>query len=384
MTEVAGGDVAQLVRGALDFERTEAGVIPVRLPTRLARQIPDGITNEIFRAASGVRLEFETEATAVEVDVACYRGAVVGGLDLPQYPCMFDLVVDGSRVAEHTVEDPGTRTFDLEGDLVGEERRTTTIRFDGLPAGRKTVELWLPHTAVVEVCALRADAPARARRDGRARWLHYGSSISHCFEAHSPTRTWPAVAARLADVHLVSMGVAGACFLDQFAARAIRDEPAEFISLKVGINVVNADAMKLRTFGPAVDGFLDTVREGHPDTPLLVVSPIVCPPHEDAPGPTVPRDPDGPFVATARPVDPADAPYALTLRRMRTILEEIVRARSADDRHLHYLDGLALFGESDLDDLPDLLHPNGDGYVRMGERFAAAAFGAGGPFISAR
>jgi hypothetical protein len=380
MTEIAGQQVAEFVRGAFDFERTEAGVIPVRLPTRLARQVPDGITNEIFRGASGVRLELETEATAVELDVACYRGTVVGGLDLPEYPCVVDLVVDGSRVAEHTVEDPATRTFDVDGNLIGEERRTTTVRFAGLPDGSKTVELWLPHTAVVEVCALRADGPVRPRQDGRPRWLHYGSSISHCFEAPSPTRTWPAVAARLADVHLVSMGVAGSCFLDQFAARAIRDEPAEFISLKVGINVVNADAMKLRTFGPAVDGFLDTLREGRPDTPVLVVSPIVSPPHEDAPGPTIPLDADGAFVASAPPLDPANAPYALTLRRMRTILEEIVRARSADDPNLHYLDGLTLFGESDLDDLPDLLHPNGDGYARMGERFAATAFGPDGPF----
>jgi lysophospholipase L1-like esterase len=31
-------------------------------------------------------------------------------------------------------------------------------------------------------------------------------------------------------------------------------------------------------------------------------------------------------------------------------------------------------------DLPDGLHPNADGYVRMGERFAAYAFAPGGPF----
>ena len=35
--------------------------------------------------------------------------------------------------------------------------------------------------------------------------------------------------------------------------------------------------MRLRAFGPAVRNFLDTIRDGHPDTPLLVVSPILCP-----------------------------------------------------------------------------------------------------------
>lgn len=46
--------------------------------------------------------------------------------------------------------------------------------------------------------------------------------------------------------------------------------------------------MRLRAFGPAVHGFLDTLREGHPTTPLLVISPIYCPLHENTPGPLAP------------------------------------------------------------------------------------------------
>ena len=42
--------------------------------------------------------------------------------------------------------------------------------------------------------------------------------------------------------------------------------------------------------------------------------------------------------------------------------------------------GASCSGEDDLDDLPDGLHPNAAGYQRMGERFHALAFGAGGPF----
>ena len=46
--------------------------------------------------------------------------------------------------------------------------------------------------------------------------------------------------------------------------------------------------MTERTFAPAVHGLLDHIRDGHPDTPLLVVTPIFCPSVEDHPGPTVP------------------------------------------------------------------------------------------------
>jgi hypothetical protein len=38
---------------------------------------------------------------------------------------------------------------------------------------------------------------------------------------------------------------------------------------------------------------LDTIREGHKTTPLLVAAPILCPIHEDTPGPSAPVFPDG-------------------------------------------------------------------------------------------
>ena len=53
-------------------------------------------------------------------------------------------------------------------------------------------------------------------------------------------------------------------------ARTIRDEPADGISMKVGVNVINFDSLRERAFRPALHGFVDTVRDGHPETPLLV------------------------------------------------------------------------------------------------------------------
>lgn len=127
-------------------------------------------------------------------------------------------------------------------------------------------------------------APARGRRT----WLHHGSSISHGSVAASPTTTWPALAAALGGVELINLGLSGSALLDPFTARAMRDTAADLISVKIGINLVNTDLMRMRAFTPAVHGFLDTIREGHPDTPLLVISPILCPIHEDTPGPTLP------------------------------------------------------------------------------------------------
>ena len=56
------------------------------------------------------------------------------------------------------------------------------------------------------------------------------------------------------------------------------------------------------------------------------------------------------------------------------------RRQRAGDQNLHLLSGLNLFGPDDIADLPDGLHPNPAGYLRMGERFHSAAFGQDGVF----
>ncbi|GAB2845005.1 hypothetical protein GCM10027176_56010 [Actinoallomurus bryophytorum] len=77
--------------------------------------------------------------------------------------------------------------------------------------------------------------------------MHHGSSISHCCEAEGPLGTWPVVAARLAGADLLNLGLAGNAMVDHFTARTIRDRPADLISLKLGINVVNGDTLRPRT-----------------------------------------------------------------------------------------------------------------------------------------
>ena len=370
------------IRGALDLERTKAGLRPWRLPSWTRPQIPSPFCELVVAQPSGVRMVFGTEATALELDVLTTKTlyAATGEVDPGG---VFELVVDGAPAQQVATPDGKVLALDPAGVKPPEitPGEPATVRFGALPPGRKQVEIWLPQSAQVELIALRADGPVYPPEpETRRRWVHHGSSISHCGEADSPLGTWPVVAARTADVDVLNLGFSGNAMLDPFTARTIRDLPADWISLKLGINVVNADAMRLRAFEPAVHGFLDTVREGHPETPLLVVSPILCPMVEDRPGPTLPAVEDG-VLRFYSAGDPAQlAAGALSLSVIRDALRRIVAERSATDPNLHYLDGRELFGEEDLDDLPDALHPNAAGYRRMGERFAALAFADGGPF----
>ncbi|GAA1889376.1 SGNH/GDSL hydrolase family protein [Streptomyces durmitorensis] len=376
---------ADILRGALDLEHTEHGVLPHRLPARARAQCTDGQLAMAESQPSGVRLVFRTRATAVELDTLPTKRVYVGAPPRPEG--LYDLLVDGRLAGQASVSGGNTLTIDL---TTGSAERSFgpvgTLRFTELPDGDKDIEIWLPHNESTELVALRTDAPVEPAPDrGRKVWLHHGSSISHGSDAASPTTTWPALAASLGGTELINLGLGGSALLDPFTARALRDTPADLISLKIGINVVNADLMRLRAFGPAVHGFLDTIREGHPTAPLLVVSPILCPIHEDTPGPSVPDfnalgEGRLGFVAMGEPAETASG--KLTLGIIRDELARIVEQRSADDPHLYYLDGRELYGDDDSAELPlpDQLHPDAATHRRMGERFAKLAFAAGGAF----
>ncbi|MGA5360023.1 GDSL-type esterase/lipase family protein [Streptomyces purpurascens] len=378
---------ADLLRGALDLERTEHGLLPHRLPARARAQNTNAQLAMAEAQPSGVRLVLRTAATAIELDTLRTKRDYVG---LPSRPDgLYDLLVDGRPAGQASGTGGNVFTVDMatwDGEVT--PGPVGTVRFTGLPAGEKDVEIWLPHNETTELVALRTDAPVQPLPDrGRRVWLHHGSSISHGSDAASPTAIWPAIAASLGGVELVNLGFGGSAMLDPFTARAMRDTPADLISVKMGINIVNGDVMRLRAFGPAVHGFLDTIRDGHPDTPLLVVSPIHCAIHEDTPGPTAPdlSEIDKGRLLFAAMGDPAEkAAGKLTLGVIREELARIVRHRAADDPNLHYLDGLDLYGESDAAELPlpDHVHPDAATHRRIGERFGALAFTEGGPFAA--
>lgn len=376
---------ADLLRGFLDLEPTPHGLLPHRLPAWARRQIPDDRLAVAEAQPSGVRLVFRTRATVVELDTLPTK-RVYRGFPAPA-DGVYDLLVDGRLAAQATVAGGNVRTI---VDMVTQAAELTegpvgTARFAELPARDKDIEIWLPHTEITELIALRTDAPVEPAPDrGRKVWLHHGSSISHGSNATHPTAIWPALAASRSGVELVNLGFGGSALLDPFTARAMRDTPADLISLKIGINVVNADAMRLRAFTPAVHGFLDTVREGHPTAPLLVVSPVLCPVQEDTPGPLAPEL-DGGTLRFRATGDPAErAAGRLTLNIIRDELARVVEQRTADDPNLYYLDGRDLYGEKDYAEfpLPDAVHPDPAGHRRIGENFARLAFGEGGPFTT--
>jgi hypothetical protein len=363
-----------VIRGAVRIERTARGLLPRRATEEAFRRIPDDFMRASVGQSAGIRLAFRTAATRLELRVSGMKMTELPDTPMPEG--WYDVTRDGEIVASAASMVGPRFVFSFERpDAFRVDGPDDVLAFD-LPGGDAEYELWLPYTDEVELLGLSADAlvlPATA--SDRPRWLHHGSSISHGYIASRTTNTWPVIAARGLGFDLTSVAYSGNALLDQLTARTIRDTPADLISLKLGINVVNGDHMRRRVFRSAVHGFLDTIRDGHPATPILVISPIHCPPVERVPGPTYAVPDRTPLWVESHGRAEELAEGKLSLEVIRDELRAIVDLRREWDAALGYFDGSELYGAEDNArmPLPDNLHPADDVNALLAERFTNLA-----------
>jgi lysophospholipase L1-like esterase len=358
--------IEQAARGIAEFTDGPYGISPHRLPhwTTSYHDI-DQLTQQVANQASGARLALLTSATRIELAFHATRDSGENGL---LKPSAVTLTV-GDLAQTFTSNEGDIKVWDATGTFKLRKGGPSMAVFE-LPETDepRLVDIWLPHNSFLQILDLTANAPLAAAPRDQKRWVHYGSSISHCMEADEPIGAWPVVAARSLNLDLYSLGLAGSANLEYFAARVIADLPAELITIKVGINTVNGGHLTRRVFVPAVHSFIEAIRAKQPNTPIILISPIYCGAHENSPGPTR-MGIDGKITGSAG--NGLDWTGELTLVMIRQLLADIVARRQ--DPNLSYLSGLELFGQADADLLPDGLHPNPEGYRLMGQRFTALA-----------
>ncbi|MBL4576224.1 MAG: hypothetical protein JKY51_09040 [Opitutaceae bacterium] len=320
----------EMVQGALSFEQGDDWLKPWRLPfDEIELFHPELVVRA--EMCAGVRLRFRTDSTKIALELAL-PGAVKD---------------DNDRVTRFDL----TTGPDLLASIQAEEGETL-ITFSGL-SGEKTYELWLPLMVPCKLSSLHLDKGAlfEIPKDPRTRWLTYGSSISHCGDAHSPARSWPAIVARTHNLDLTCLGYGGNCHLETVVGRVLRDTPADIITMKLGINTTCS--LSERTFRSAAMGLVKLVREKQPDIPIGLISPIINSPRESI-----------------------DIENGHNLQSMRQTLEQSVEIlqKYGDDK-IEYFNGLNIIGSADTSCLPDELHPDGNGYQLMGARIADYVLG---------
>jgi hypothetical protein len=278
---------------------------------------------------SGVRLRLETDADSLTLR---FDPLAPTGPNTPNGHA-FDAVIDNQIV-----------------QVAYCPTNATEAAFDAIGKGLRTIELWLPPSCPVGLRTIEARNASvlRPLPDRRPMWVTWGSSLTHCGRAGSAARTWSATVARRHSLNLISLGFGGDCHLEPMVAMTIRDLPAKYISMKLGINAVGR-SVSARTYPALVTAAVCIVREKHPHTPFVLISPMSSPPRETTPSAT-----------------------GYTLQGMRADMEAVHRALvAAGDMHLYYVSGLDFFGPDDIARYTqDELHPNAEGIDLQAERFS--------------
>lgn len=316
-------DLPEAWHGAATWSTTPDGQQPWRVTPAHLERIMNADVDELARIPNGVRLEIDTDASALEVELTTTEAHADSARRL-------DVVVDGELVA----------TREAGGSV------STWIDLPSRPA---RVELWLPHaapTVLHEVMLHGATQLAPAGPRG-PRWAVHGSSITQCNQADTPTGTWPALVAAQNSFELTALGMAGQCHLDPPLAETIGRSRPDLVTLCLGANIYGGDTFSERSLPPAVIGFVDHVRR-LTDAPIVVMSSIAAGPHRE------------------------DQPNAvgLTQRQIRELVHRSVEVLQRHDPLITLIDGTEILGFDEMELLGDLLHPTPEGYRVMAGRLA--------------
>ena len=223
----------------------------------------------------------------------------------------------------------GDELVDEEKADLGEGRVTLRLGEGDGPAA-----VYLPEGMRPEILEVAGDVePAPSQ----PRWVVYGDSVAEGWIASGPALAWPAIAGRKQLFDIVNMGYAGAARGEIASAEQVAEMAADVVTIAYGTNCWVRTPHSAALVEAGFAAFLDVVRAGHPQTPIVVVSPVVRPDAETTPN-----------------------KLGATLRDIRAAIEGVAEARG-DVTLVRGLDILAarLLGDG--------IHPDDDGHRAMAD-----------------
>ncbi|MEV1025186.1 SGNH/GDSL hydrolase family protein [Streptomyces sp. NPDC050264] len=319
-------DAEPFVRGVLPSWVSEGS----RLPGELCRKLPMD-TVRAARIAAGVHLAFRGSATAVELALTLGQKTTVPAPAAPNA-----LVVRGARPPSVRVPLPPA-----PGECV--VRVPLPDRAPG-----EVVKAYLPETVEVRVDGVVAVGGTLEPAPPQPLWVVYGDSITQGWSVSEPGLAWGSLVAERLGLDLVNLAFAGAARGEVLAADAVAGSGAAAVAIAWGTNAWSSLPTDAGAIAETARLFLTAVRQGLPQVPLVVVSPLLRPDAERKKN-----------------------RFGATHADMRTAMETAVRhfARTNGDTRLKLVRGAHLVP---TDQLADGLHPGDAGHRSLADAVAPA------------
>ncbi len=212
--------------------------------------------------------------------------------------------------------------------------------------------VYLPEVLRPEITSVEGIGGSLEPAPTGPRWVVYGDSIAAGWSASEPALGWVSRVSREHRLDAVNMGYNGSARGEIVSAEHVAELDADVVTICHGTNCWTRTPHSVGMVLEGTVAFLEIVRQGHPEAPILVVSPVLRPDAEETPN-----------------------RLGATLRGLRAAIENVVQARiEAGDAHLELLGGAGLITEAQLH---DGLHPDDDGHraiaAAAGPRVAALA-----------
>jgi len=302
---------------------------------RLPAQLKDTFRPPVWDLAkdpSGGRIRFRTNSSVLAIR-----------LEYPKPPDMANMHAFGETgvdlYADGVYRGTAVATRDAQPGKTLEH-----TYFQDQPRLDREITLYLPLYMPVKVLGigLAPDAQVRPAKPfaAAAPLVFYGTSITQGGCASRPGMSYQAILGRMLNLDFVNLGFSGNGRGEPELAHAVANINALCYVLDFAQNNPTVESLA-QAYAP----FLDALRSAHPETPVLVITPIYAA-HES-------------WSRDAR------------LEGMRELIRrEAARRIAAGDRHLEIVEGTDLLGPSRGDGLVDGTHPNDLGFQWMAKGLA--------------
>lgn len=212
--------------------------------------------------------------------------------------------------------------------------------FRGQPRIMRDITIYLSLYSPVKVLEIGLDKDATLEPAKpfavAAPVVFYGTSITQGGCASRPGMSYQAILGRRLNLDHVNLGFSGNGKGEAGVARAVAEVDAAAFVLDFAQNNKDVDSL-----AQVYDPFIGILRERHPDTPIISITPIYA---------------------------ASEVTGSRRNEEMRALIRKTVSRRiAAGDGHLQLVEGTDLLGPSRVDGLVDGTHPNDLGFEWMAE-----------------